>query len=162
MGADDEMVPYTAGRIAFNRLDMVDEAEEVGFDPDLLAQLAQGRLGERLAGLNEAAGQAVAPRHRRPGPRRDEDAAVAEHRHRGREEGAGRIEAVGSRNRSERHGRMTTTPAVLEGGDDVGVLAGAERRKAAPGRSREGDAAQLLDAAPQREDGERLAVDASG
>src|SRR3954454_7043106 len=109
MGADDEMVPYTAGRIAFNRLDMVDEAEEVGLDPDLLPQFPQGRVGKRLAGLDEAAGEAVVQRHRRSRPRREEDAPGPEHRDRRGEEGAGRVEAVGGWDRGQRHGRMTTT-----------------------------------------------------
>ena len=94
MRAHDEVVAHARLLVPFDHLRMIEEADHLGLDADLLAELAQGRLGQGLARLDEPARQAVAPGHGSAPARREEDAPVPQHGDRGGEERAARKEPV--------------------------------------------------------------------
>jgi hypothetical protein len=79
---------------AHDRLDVVDEGENVGLDADLFGELARRRLAQRLADFHHAAGQRIDSRHRRARPPCDQHQAVTEHRGRGGQDRPGWVKTV--------------------------------------------------------------------
>ena len=68
-----------------DRLDVIDEGENLRGDADLFGELAQGGLAQRLADFHDAARQRIEAGQRRARAPRDEDAPLAEHRDRRRQ-----------------------------------------------------------------------------
>jgi hypothetical protein len=85
--SDDEMRLYSVPFVD-NRLHMPVEGDDLRFDADLFHKLPGERGGERLADLNDAAGQAEMAEQRRPRAADDKRPAAPKHRRRDREDRA--------------------------------------------------------------------------
>ena len=73
MGAD-------ALALAHDRFDMPVERDDVGLDPDLLAEFARDGFVQSFADLDDASGQGEASDHGLPRPSPDEHLAIPKYR----------------------------------------------------------------------------------